>query len=129
MPEKITPERLAASGSEHGHQAALFLWINENKAQYPLLTRLFAIPNGGLRNPATAGRLKAEGVKSGVPDVFLPVPRFPFHGCFIEMKVKKRKTFDNQDNWIEFLSNEGYRAVVCQSWEAARDELIRYITQ
>ncbi|HZV21586.1 MAG TPA: VRR-NUC domain-containing protein [Hyphomicrobiales bacterium] len=31
---------------------------------------LFAIPNGGLRDPATARRLKLEGVQAGVCDIF-----------------------------------------------------------
>ena len=41
----ITPEQLAASGSEDGHQSALFCWAALNTEQYPQLKNLFAIPN------------------------------------------------------------------------------------
>lgn len=40
----------------------------------PELRWLHAIPNGGQRDKITAGKLKAEGVKKGVLDVFLPLP-------------------------------------------------------
>lgn len=40
----------------------------------PELRWLHAIPNGGYRDKATAGKLKAEGVKRGVSDIFLPLP-------------------------------------------------------
>ena len=48
-------------------QQALFDWAKISGI--PDLDLLHAIPNGGHRNKATAGRLKAEGVKRGVPDI------------------------------------------------------------
>ena len=63
------------TGSEHEEQVALFEWAEWNKRQYPELELMFAIPNGGQRHVVVAKKLKDEGVKAGVPDIFLPVAR------------------------------------------------------
>lgn len=123
----MTPEQLAANGSEDGHQAALFRWAQMNAAQFPNIDKMFAIPNGGARDPRTGARLKMTGVKKGVPDVMLPYPLGRFAGLFIEMKKpadkekKKRAgtTSDEQDVYIEHLSSVGYHVGVCYSWEEA----------
>src|SRR5262245_46077094 len=83
--------------SEHVEQVALFKWAARNQGREPLLCLLFAIPNGGKRDKVTAARLKAEGVKAGVPDICLPVARMGYYGFWIEMKVGKNKTTDDQD--------------------------------
>lgn len=111
---KITPDQIANSGTEHGEQAALFMWAQANFGNDPRLRLLFAIPNGGARGDDQRARMirganmKAEGVKPGVPDVCLPVPslrwgydayvmqeqhlfRNWYHGLFIEMKKPAAK--------------------------------------
>lgn len=75
-----------------------------------------------------AQRLKAEGVKKGVPDLFLPVARGRWHGMYIEMKRTKGGTISpEQKEFIEFATQQGYRAVICKGFEAARCELINYL--
>lgn len=124
----ITPEQLAKSGSEYGEQAALFCWCNINKEKYPDLKWLFAIPNGGLRDRITAGRLKATGVKSGVPDIMLPIRRGSFGGLWIELKKPgKHRIEENQLEWIAFLIGQGYCACVCVGWIAAKDKIVNYL--
>lgn len=123
----ITPEQLAKSGSEHGHQSALFCWVGININKYPDLVWLFAIPNGGLRDKITAGKLKASGVKSGVPDICLPIRRGSYSGLFIEMKRGKNKPTAEQKEWINFLPTQGFGVIVCYDWEAARDIIIQYL--
>lgn len=89
---------------------------------------LFAIPNGGERNVIVAARLKAEGVRSGVPDLFLAFSNGDFNGLFIEMKKQKGgRVSDSQKTYIELLQKRGYCAVVCNGWMEAKEEIERYL--
>lgn len=126
----ITPEQIAAPGTEHAHQAALFCWaaLPETLAKYPELALMFAIPNGGERNKVTAARLKAEGVKAGVPDIFLPVPRRKNHGLFIEMKKEGGEPSKAQSYWRRELNLQGYAAFTCYGWLAARSLVATYLS-
>jgi hypothetical protein len=51
--------------SEEREQAVVCRWLDINGIQY------FAVPNGGARSKATAGKLKATGVKPGIPDIII----------------------------------------------------------
>ena len=89
---------------------------------------MFHIPNGGLRNKAVAGMLKSEGVKSGVPDICLPVARGKYHGLYIELKKEKSGTVSkNQREWIDNLTSQKYCAVVCHGWEDAKNTIEEYL--
>lgn len=115
--------------SESQEQINLFQWANLQSCKTPELKLLFHIPNGGKRNIVTARRLKAEGVKAGVPDLFLPVSRGGFHGLFIEMKAGKNKTTEKQNVWIKDLREQGYQVVVCYGCEEAIAEIKKYLKQ
>lgn len=80
---------------------------------------IFAIPNGGSRNKLEAANLKRQGVKAGVPDLFVPVAKKGYHGLFIEMKFGKNKTTANQDKWLSLLENNGYCTFVCYGFDSA----------
>lgn len=112
---------------EHLAQVALFRWAEYQSKRWPELALMFAIPNGGYRYAATAAKLKAEGVKAGVPDICLPVPRGEHHGLFIEMKAGRNKPTPPQVAWHMHLSQQGYKVAVCYSWEAARDVIEEYL--
>lgn len=101
--------------SEAAEQAAYFQWA----AYIPAMRWAFHIPNGGSRNKIEAANLKRQGVKAGVSDIFLPLPRGGYHGLFIEMKVGRNKPTEKQREFIAFAKNEGYAAVVCYSAEEA----------
>ena len=72
--------------TEAQEQAALFRWAECMAWKWPELRCMHHIPNGGSRNPIEARHLKEQGVKAGIPDVFLPCARGGFHGLYIEMK-------------------------------------------
>ena len=112
---------------EHQAQAALFRWAELQRRRLPELNLLFAIPNGGYRSKATAGRLKAEGVKAGVPDIFMPVARGEFHGLFIEMKAGRNKPTVTQAAWLYHLSQQGYKVAVCYGFEPAIELIEGYL--
>src|SRR5690242_7692047 len=73
---------------EHAEQAALIRWCNARVDVCADLAWVYAIPNGGKRDIATARKLRAEGVKAGYPDLGLDVARGGWHGWRCELKVK-----------------------------------------
>jgi len=114
--------------SEHTEQAALIKWADIASGQRPELGLLFAIPNAGQRSRAAAGREIAQGLRAGIPDMFLPVARGGAHGLWIELKVGRNKPTPLQDWWLRRLAEQGYRAVVCYGWEAAKAAIEEYLT-
>lgn len=78
---------------------------------------LFAVPNGGRRDPVTGARLKAEGVVAGVADLLLLIPRGDKHGMCIEMKTKKGRQSPAQKEWHAKVEAFGYDYQVCRTFE------------
>lgn len=114
--------------TESEEQQALFRWAEVNQSRYPQLALLYHVPNGGKRTKATAARLKAEGVKSGVPDICLPCANSRHHGLYIELKRVWRGCISpEQHRWIDALNAAGYRAVVCKGWAEAAAEIMSYL--
>lgn len=122
----VTVKRHSPEATE---QSKLISWANEvaELGVYPELRWLHAIPNGGRRDKAEAAHLKRQGVKSGVPDLHLPVARGNYHGLYIEMKVGNNKPTKNQKEWINALKANGYAVEVCYSAAAARQIIIAYL--
>ncbi len=106
--------------TEEQEQIAVIEWVELSQSRYPDLQWLYHVPNGGLRSKRTAARLKAAGVKSGVPDLCLPVPRKGYHGLYIELKrIKGGRTSPDQDKWVDGLTDNGYFCEVCRGAESA----------
>ena len=117
-PDKKRRAVNAVYPSEHDEQASLMQWAE----WYPdLRDHLFAIPNGGDRDPRVGARLKAEGVKPGVHDLMLPIARRGYHGLWIEMKSRdpRAKLSNDQKIWGARMACQGYHTVVTAGWEAA----------
>lgn len=113
--------------SEHFEQRFLIERLDEMDAQYPELQLGYAVPNGGMRSKAQAGKLKAEGVKRSVPDYCLPVPRWPFHGLYVEMKKVGGRSSPDQRRYQGRLRGWGYAVVECQGDEAAFRAVMWYL--
>lgn len=89
---------------------------------------LFHIPNEGRRNPWTGKFLKQEGMKSGVPDYFMPVAVGGYHGLFIELKRRFKAVLTPiQIQWLDALKAQGYAAHVAYGSEAAIKIVINYL--
>lgn len=112
---------------EASEQIKLFRWAEFATSKYPCLSLLHHIPNGGSRDKREAYNLKLQGVKSGVPDICLPVPSSKYHGLYIEMKYGKNKPTDNQICWLTSLCKNGYYTAVCYTWEDARKTIENYL--
>lgn len=122
--------------SEHDEQVGLFNWLKEAEIAYPDLRYAFAIPNGAALAARTSGgkrfslqamKLKAEGLKPGVPDLFIPIPRPPYHGLFIEMKFGRNKASEEQLDFLTGLKSLGYRTCICWSEVEAVNEVCSYL--
>ena len=114
--------------TEHQEQVALFEWAAWMARKHPDLLLMHAIPNGGKRDIRTAARLKAEGVKPGVPDIFLPVPKDGKHGLYIELKRSRGGTVSKeQEAWIRALSAQEYVCAVCHGHREAIKVITDYM--
>lgn len=162
----MNPEQLAKSGTEHAEQMALFCWANKaltigfdaandirsysdpklydnwpyNKP-IECLKWLHAIPNAGARgNKVAAAQLKAEGVKAGVADIFLPVGRWHgeanpsktyYAGLYIELKRAKGVPSDVSDEQIEFakfVTSQGFAWCPAFGYKEATHLLEAFLT-
>lgn len=115
--------------TEAQEQEWLFQWATAmSVVRWPELKLMFHVPNGGSRNRIEAARLKAQGVKPGVPDIFLPVARKGRHGLFIELKRKVGgQVSPEQNKMLGELNRQGFMAVVCKGWNAAADAIEDYM--
>lgn len=130
---KLTPESIAKTNTESAHQKALFaqvaIYCVENPGQAHLFRWLHAIPNGGTRSLATGARMKAEGTKAGVLDIFLPLARSGYHGLYIEMKKpgKINNLSSVQKEFIEYCTEHNYCVIVSDDWQHAWKSLLAYL--
>ena len=114
--------------TEAQEQITLINWAELQSGKYPELKLLYHVPNGSSRSKAEAGRLRAEGVKAGVPDLCLPVPRGKYLGLYCELKRQRGgRASDNQVEWLDALSKQGYQVALCRGWEAAAETILKYL--
>ena len=130
MIKKETNKILLPEPTEETEQLLLFQWAELFSRKYSELKLLLHIPNGGKREKAEAGRLKAMGVKAGIPDVFLPVPCGNLHGLWIELKrIRSGRPTTAQKEWITLLNEQGYAAQLCHGWEHASKVILDYLNE
>lgn len=148
----MDPYGFAKNKSEDAEQTALFCWVRmaisfgvavaDSKEAYEIkgwaaehkdspvdiLGLLFAIPNGGARDPKVGAILKATGVKPGVSDIFFPAPLHGLHGLWIEMKKAKGGTESLEQKWWGAqMQEQGYGYVVCHGWIEARAIILQWL--
>lgn len=113
--------------SEHDIQTAFFQLAHYYEGTYPCLRWMHAIPNGGLRNKYVAHKLKAEGVRAGIWDVFLPYAVGEWHGLYLEFKYGTNKLTESQVEYAEYLKSAGFCAHVVRSADEAMNTLVSYL--
>lgn len=112
--------------SESLHQQALFEFFAYAQSRIPELQYAFHVPNGGQRNARVGLQLKREGVKRGVPDIIIPVPRQSYVGMVIELKFGKNKLSTEQQDWLSFFAQQHWHCIVAYSWQDAALHVVRY---
>jgi hypothetical protein len=105
-------------------QSACVTWF---RTQYPR-TVIFAIPNGGNRNPITGAILKREGAMAGVADLFVMKANAEFAGLFIEMKAGKGKASEAQEAFGYAAVVSGYAYTVCHSFDEFASTVKTYMS-
>jgi hypothetical protein len=115
--------------TEHQIQSAFIEWARLAEKQDERLELLFAVPNGGKRNIITAMKLKKEGVKAGVLDIFLPVKTQEYDGLIIEFKRPKTGKISQEQLRFMGLLNQysNWKIVICTSAEDAIQEVKNYL--
>lgn len=123
MPRAKAP----AAPSEASQQATLFELLALLATRDPRAALAFHVPNGGARDARTGARLKAQGVKPGVPDIILPCPALGHTGLAVELKRKGGSLERAQERWLDALEGQGWRCVVAWSWQDAAREILTYL--
>jgi hypothetical protein len=125
----------AADPLESVHQERFFQAAKLHEQKWPELRYLFAVPNGGLRFQREAQALKRQGVRAGVPDVWLPVARTApgggvYHGWVGELKRYAGVASDlseDQKRWLAWLRSQGYCADWYRGWDLMWASLVTYL--
>jgi hypothetical protein len=118
---------------EDKEQEVVFEWAS----YYPELRWMHSIPNGShlAGNPQKRAmqmaRLKKQGLRTGVSDIFLPMPSCQWHGLYIEMKRRKvdgpSKISKDQLAFIDYATEWDYSCVVAYGAEEAIDAVKAYL--
>lgn len=71
--------------------------------------------------------LKRKGVKAGVADIFICVPRGTFHGLWMELKCGKNKPTESQKSFLSRMTLRGYLCGCLVGFEASIAFLEAYL--
>lgn len=126
-PFKSKAPRAKPIDREGQEQAAL---MREIELRYPEVFELiYHVPNGGHRVKAVAAKLKAQGVKAGIPDLVLPMARGGYFGLYIEFKAtfEPAPVSTSQKDCLRRLNAQGYLAIVCRGHFDTMEQLRAYL--
>jgi hypothetical protein len=110
--------KVQPGGSEHHLQAAVAEFLSF--ALPPHEAVFCSIPNGGKRNKATAGKLKAEGLQPGAPDLLI---LWKGRAIGLELKTRGGRLSPQQMAFSMRWTNAGGVYAVARSLEEVADLL------
>ena len=122
----VKPRTKRNAQPESIEQAKVVAWARANENNYPYLWLLHSSLNGVKLSKAQAGKALKQGMKKGVPDLFLPVKQGGFSGLYIEMKSAKGRISIEQSKFLKDVSDNGYAAFVCYSADDAIKRIKNY---
>lgn len=127
--QTLEPMSKRRKQDEHAIQSEIVATVGMMRSRYPEVDLLFAIPNGGARDIISGGKLKAEGVRPGVPDLMLAVARGPYHGLFVEVKTDAGHLSEPQKAWQLRLNKQGFSAIVVRGVHEGVTSITDYLSQ
>ena len=114
--------------SEHAHQRAFFKWWREYAKCKNIPEQLcFAIPNASALSDTGRIYKWSEGLTAGVSDIFVAIPRATYHGLFLEMKRATGKISPDQDRFLHYVAEQGYRTEIAFSGRQAIEWVQNYL--
>lgn len=129
-PHRAALERLERNPSLiegcHEHYLQVRLFDRVERLHPDIYPHMHATPNGGMRSIKTAIAMRAEGQKSGYPDLSLDVARGIYHGLRIELKAGDNRPTPGQKEWLNRLSGQGYCCAVFNELDQAIDFIVAY---
>ena len=126
--EMIKPSRTKKRNAqpEAAEQENVIKWARDNEKNYPFLWMLHSSLNGLKRTKNAQGKAKAQGMLSGVPDLFMPVAIGNSKGLYIDMKSVKGRISPEQSKFLQAASDFGYACFICYSAVEAMDKIKGY---
>lgn len=119
--QRRKPTRKRVVPYEKEEQIKLCTWLTRNNILF------YHSPNGGSRNLLEAMNLKRLGVKSGIPDITIPVARKGYHSLYIELKRQRGGSIsETQEYWLAALNKEGMLAILCHGADEAIERIKDY---
>lgn len=102
--------------SENAIQKTVMEWVRCD----PVLRALVIhIPNEGKRTSRYGKSLKDMGMRPGVADLFIGMPRRGYGGAWLELKSKNGVLSDSQAEFLDDMAKQNYFTQVCFSIEDA----------
>lgn len=109
---------------EQAEQIKLFCWIRSRPDIKPYAIH---IANERKTSRITGILLKLMGVRPGCSDVLISIARNGHHGLWVELKAGKGRLTLSQKEFLQDMTEQGYLAVCCVGYEAARAVIEDYL--
>ena len=106
-------------------QKGFVRWFRGRYAEIAPL--FFAVSNGGIRNAWTAKIMKDEGVRAGVSDLILLIPKHGDAGLLIETKKPDGKQSESQKEFERLATKFKYLYVIVRNQEDFERLMMWYI--
>jgi len=123
--------------TEHQIQCAIVEWANIVDSPYVHSTKdlihkkigdfLIKNANEGKRSWAQGKKMKKEGLKKGVSDLFLAIPASNSAGLWIEVKTIKGKISESQEEWLRLMNFAGYGTALIRSVDEGIKTIKNYL--
>lgn len=102
---------------------AVMQWVRLHKTISPYIIH---IPNEGKRTASYGMLLKELGMRAGVSDLFIAIPRHQYNGAWIELKTAKGRLSIKQLAFLNDMRAQGYHTVICRSVDDAIETIKWY---